>query len=216
MLAIPAAVILFFTPVRASAQGPAASFQDAVNLYQSGLYEKARTVFESLGDPMSRAYAVLCAIKADDADYARLYAEYNDEFPESVLGNRIRYEYASSLFAKEDYAAAAAMFSQVSETRLDPSDLLNLNFRRGYCAYANGRYDDAVYYLLKVESAPKSSLTSTIWDILLTTEGSSTWQRSGSALSSRMSASVLWLNTISSNAVSTRKTTTTSWTMARR
>ena len=160
LLAISAAVLLFFTPARAGAQEPAASFQDAVNLYQSGVYGKARTIFESLGDPMSRAYAVLCAIKADDDDYARLFREYNDEFPESVLGNRIRYEYASSLFAKEDYASAAAMFSQVSESRLESSDLLNLNFRRGYCAYANGRYDDAVYYLLKVESAPKSSLTS--------------------------------------------------------
>ena len=158
--ALSAALFLLFAPVRAGAQERPGSFQDAVNLYQSGVYAKARTIFESLGDPMSRAYVVLCAIKADDEDYSRLYREYDNEYPESVLANRIRYEYASSLFAKEDYASASAMYAQVSETRLEPSELLNLNFRRGYCAYANGKYDDAVYYLLKVESAPKSSLTS--------------------------------------------------------
>lgn len=158
--AILAASVLLFSPVRAGAQAGEASFQDAVKLYESGVYEKARTVFESFGDPMSRAYAVLCAIKAGDEDHARIFWEYNSEFPETILGNRIRFEYALSLFAKEDYNGAAAMLQQVSESRLSPSEQLNYNFRRGYCAYANGRYDEAVNYLLKVESAPKSSLTS--------------------------------------------------------
>ena len=131
LLTVTAVAMLFSFSVRAGAQAGDKSFQDAVNLYQSGVYGKARTIFEGLGDPMSRAYAVLCAIKGDDADHERVFWEYNNEYPESVLGNRIRYEYAASLFAKEDYAGAAQMLSQVSETRLDPSDVLNYNFRRG-------------------------------------------------------------------------------------
>lgn len=150
---------LLHAPVRAGAQEQDSRFQEAVNLYQNGVYERARTIFETLADPMSEAYAVLCAVKGGDSDYERVFWEYNDKYPESILGNRIRFEYAANLFAKEDYAGAASMLQQVSETRLGQADQLNYNFRRGYCAYIAGRYEEAVTYLMKVESAPKNSYT---------------------------------------------------------
>ena len=160
LLVITAATAILFSPARAGAQAVDSRYQEAVKLYESGVYGKARTIFESLGDPMSKAYVVLCSVKADDDDHARLYKEYNDAYPESVLGNRIRFEYAAKLFAAEDYDGAAELLKQVSETRLGLSDQLNYNFRRGYCAYIQGRYDEALTYLLKVENAPKNSLTS--------------------------------------------------------
>ncbi len=160
LLVITAATALLFSLARAGAQDADVRFREAVKLYESGVYGKARTIFESLGDPMSKAYVVLCAVKADDDDHARLFREYNESYPESVLDNRIRYEYAGKLFAKEDYAGAADLLKQVSETRLGQADQLNYNFRRGYCAFNAGQYDEAVTYLLKVENAPKSSLTS--------------------------------------------------------
>ena len=160
LLVITAATALLFSLARAGAQDADVRFREAVKLYESGVYGKARTIFEALGDPMSKAYVVLCAVKADDDDHARLFREYNESYPESVLDNRIRYEYAGKLFAKEDYAGAADLLKQVSETRLGQADQLNYNFRRGYCAFNAGQYDEAVTYLLKVENAPKSSLTS--------------------------------------------------------
>ena len=96
LLTITAVSLLFSFSVRAGAQENEKSFQDAVNLYQNGAYERARAIFEELGDPMSSAYAVLCAIKGEDDDYARVFWEYNDKYPETVLGNRIRYEYAKN------------------------------------------------------------------------------------------------------------------------
>lgn len=160
LLIFTAVAVLVFSPVRAGAQAPKDAYHDAVELYQNGSYGKARSIFESLGDPMSRAYVVLCAIKANDDDHTRLFLEYNEEYPESVLGNRIRYEYATSLFVKEDYQSAYNCFKQVAETRLPAADQLNYNFRCGYCCFSMGMYDEAVPYLLKVEAAPKSSLTS--------------------------------------------------------
>ena len=159
-LVITALTALLFFSARAGAQDADTRFKEAVTLYENGVYGKARTVFESLGDPMSKAYVVLCAVKAGDDDLSRLYREYNDAYPESVLANRIRYEYAGRLFAAEDYAGASELLMQVSETRLGAADQLNYNFRRGYCAYTAGRYDEALTYLLKVENAPKNSLTS--------------------------------------------------------
>ena len=160
LLIFTAVAVLVFSPVRAGAQAPKDAYHDAVELYQNGSYGKARSIFESLGDPMSRAYVVLCAIKANDDDHTRLFLEYNEEYPESVLSNRIRYEYATSLFVKEDYQSAYNCFKQVAETRLPAADQLNYNFRCGYCCFSMGMYDEAVPYLLKVEAAPKSSLTS--------------------------------------------------------
>jgi tetratricopeptide (TPR) repeat protein len=160
LLASLAFLPLFLSPVCAGAQERSGLYEEAVNLYQSGAYARARTIFSSLGDPMSEAYALLCAIKDKDPDYPVLYKNYFDANPENVLGNQIRFEYASDLFGKEEYPEADAMLSQVVETRLTASDRLNYDFRKGYCSYKAGRLDEALDYFLKVESAPKNSLTS--------------------------------------------------------
>ena len=158
-LTLSSLTILTFGVLRAGAQGREDAYSKALILYENGSYAKARSLFDEAGDPLSKAYAVLCAIKSDDADYRRLYNEYYARYPESVLGDLIRYEYASNLFAKGDYEAAGKMFAQVSETGLDSGYLTDYRFRRGYCSFATGNYDDAIGWLVQVESAPKSSLT---------------------------------------------------------
>ena len=58
LLTITAVSLLFSFSVRAGAQENEKSFQDAVNLYQNGAYERARAIFEELGDVIF----VLCRI----------------------------------------------------------------------------------------------------------------------------------------------------------
>ena len=160
MLAAVASVLLFLSPVCAGAQERSEVFDEAVNLYDNGVYARARTLFTSLQDPVSEAYALLCAIKEKDPDYPVLYRRYFDTCPEPALGNQIRYEYASDLFEKEDYREAYAMLLQVAEIRLNATDRLNYDFRKAYCSYKDGRFDEALEYFLKVDGAPKNSLTS--------------------------------------------------------
>ena len=160
LIAFAASALVFLSPVCAGAQESTKTFEYAVNLYRNGSYTAARAAFTSLGDPLSEAYALLCAIKNDDPDYPVLYKKYFSSNTESVLGNRIRFEYAADLFAKEQYEDCDAMLSQVVETRLEAADRLNYDFRKAYCLYKAGRYDEALSYFLKVEDAPKNSLTS--------------------------------------------------------
>ena len=159
LLTFASVTVLILSSLRAGAQERESVYRSALDLYENGSYSTARTMFASLGDPLSEAYALLCAIKNGDADYPRLYAEYNEKYPEPVLGDLIRYAYATDLFDKGNYDGASQMLSQVSETRIGEENRLNYRFRRGYCAFACGRYDEAIPWLVQVEAAPKSSLT---------------------------------------------------------
>lgn len=155
-----AAVLFCAVPVRAGAQSADRAFADAETLYRNGSYAEARSIFETLEDPLSKAYVVLCAIRTDDPDYPKLYRKLVSDYPETVLGNDIRYAYANDLFAKENYADASVMLAQVSPSGLAPVERINYDFRRGYCAYVDGRADDALESFLRVDQAPKNSLTS--------------------------------------------------------
>ena len=154
-----AAMLFFVAPVRAGAQANDVRFANAETLYRNGAYAEARSIFESLEGPLPKAYVVLCAIKTNDPDYPKLYRRLGAEYPETILGNTIRYAYANDLFAKENYADAAVMLAQVSSTRLEPAEVVNYDFRRGYCAYVGGDPEAALNCFLKVEKAPKNALT---------------------------------------------------------
>ena len=157
--ALAAAAILVFAPVHAGAQTRAQSFQEAVNLYENGVYEYARTIFEKIDDPLAGAYAVLCAIRSDAPDCDRLFREFDQEGLSSAIGGRIRYEYASRLFGKKDYAGALALLSTVSEGDIPSSSVAEYRYKRGYSASASGNYDAAIPWFVKLNELPKNSLT---------------------------------------------------------
>lgn len=57
-------VVLFTTLVFSAAASPSREMERAVKLYDSGMYDRARSVFESLPQtPLSDGYVVLCAIR---------------------------------------------------------------------------------------------------------------------------------------------------------
>ena len=157
--AMVSAMILAMLPLRAGAQTRAQGFQEAVNLYENGVYGQARTVFEAIGDPLSKAYVGLCAMKSESPDAERLYREYAGQYPVSVLSPRIRYEYASNFFSQKKYAEALKLLATVPESDLPASARAEYRYRRGYSASAIGDYDSAIPWLVKVNDLPKNSLT---------------------------------------------------------
>ena len=68
--AIYLSVLLMFTGSAAlHAQSSPQRLREAVDLFENGAYAKARAMFDSLGDPLSQAYSILCAVKVNSSDY---------------------------------------------------------------------------------------------------------------------------------------------------
>ena len=52
-------------------------YRKALELYENGMYEEARTIFETLeGNALVDGYTVLCAVKLRSGDYEALMGEY--------------------------------------------------------------------------------------------------------------------------------------------
>lgn len=161
VLAALSAVLLTASQLPLSASAETRDYRRAVRLYQNGMYERARSVFESIsGDPLSEAYTVLCAIKMRSDDYVELMEEYHKDYPSSIMTSRIRLENARVLFDDQKYSEAALEFSKVDSVSLPMSDLPEYIFKCGYCQFAMGNYPEAAQFFTILEGLSFSEFTS--------------------------------------------------------
>ena len=130
----------------ALAQGPdvAQIRSEASSLYAAGMFEGARTLFEKAGDdPVSQAYVVLCALRAQSPDRQQLLDDFFARNVPTVLNDEICYRHALNLFDAMDYSGAAAWFSRVNPKNIDSAERAPLAFKKGYCAFNAGDYSTA-------------------------------------------------------------------------
>ena len=157
--AVAATIIIFSGFTRAGAQTKSSVFGQAMDLYSNGMYEKARTLFETVEDPLADGYAALCAAKANTSDYPDLIVRHETKYPRSVLASELHYQYALNLFDAGEYQAANNEFAKVDGTALVAHNAAEYNFKRGYCALEDGRFATARDYFAAVETLPKSPYT---------------------------------------------------------
>lgn len=125
----------------------------AVDLYRSGLYTRARAIFESeIGDPMFDGYVVLCALAEQSEDRTTLLYAFERNHPKSVLSDRIRFEYARELFDAERYAEASIELSKVSSSILTEKETPEFVFKSGFCAFTLGQYPEAQQFFTILEA----------------------------------------------------------------
>ena len=68
-LTLPSAVL--------RADDTSGAMRRALDLYENGMYERARTIFDSFADdPLAEGYSVLCAIQTGSGDYPALLEDY--------------------------------------------------------------------------------------------------------------------------------------------
>ncbi len=146
-----AAVLLAL--VVSSAQMPAApvfrsaEYKDAVRLYEKGMYDRARAVFDALSekedDPMCAGYALLCATRLKAAGYEDRMEEYFKQYGLTPLANELNWQYATNLFDEQRYVDAMTRFDKVNLASFPKSQKTELLFKRAYCDYALGDYESA-------------------------------------------------------------------------
>lgn len=143
-----------------SAQDSPARFREAVNLYEQGVYNRARSIFDELGDPLSRAYSILCAVKVNSSDYQDLIAAYEDSNPDSFLSAQIHYAAAVNAFGEGNYSVASSELARAGgPDALPEKDRAEFLFMNGYSSYKLERLSAAVRDFYAVQKMPHSTFT---------------------------------------------------------
>ncbi|MCR5351233.1 MAG: tetratricopeptide repeat protein, partial [Bacteroidales bacterium] len=132
-------------------------WQQAMRLFENGVYEQARILFASMPDePLADAYEVLCALKMQTADYPELLMAYRVRYPSSRLSGVLHFEQARIFFDERKYQQAATEFSFVATADLAEKEMPEYIFKCGYSAFALGHYTEAAQFFTLLESLPQS------------------------------------------------------------
>ena len=140
------------------------TYREAVRLYENGMFDRARVLFEELSskkpeDPMSAGYALMCAVQQKAAGYEESIDNYVATYGCTPLSSPIHQLYATSLFDDGRYAEAAREFDQVNGKGLSRKDFTELLFKRAYCDFATGNYARAADGFDVVIRRPASEYT---------------------------------------------------------
>ncbi len=147
-----------------AAQGPQTKeYRQAVRLYQNGMYQSARSIFENVsktsGDVLSEGYAILCAAKMHTEGYVTLIEQFLDRHPETILTGQLRYQLGLDYFDQGAYAAARAEFVQFNKDALLKEQVAEYMFKRAYCDFGLYEYESARPLFAGVEKMPFSDFT---------------------------------------------------------
>lgn len=149
------AASLTLVPAALKADTASDRFREARSLYDKGMYERARVLFEQGGeDPLCRCYAVLCAVKLGEPNCEQLVATVDTLYPKSVLSSQIHYEMALRLFERGDFEGCSAEFDKAGDVPLAGDKKAEVLVKRGFCEMEMGRYANARDYFAKAASMP--------------------------------------------------------------
>ncbi|MCQ2153277.1 MAG: tetratricopeptide repeat protein [Bacteroidales bacterium] len=151
-----AAALLLAAFADAYADQPGKTYSDAVALYEQGMFNRAAQMFGSLGSYAdAEAYSALCRLRMHSPEGGRLVEKVAD----SPLKDLAWFHYGVNLFADGDYAASARALDKVNGRIEKGPDAAEYLYKRGYCDYALGLYQDAERRLMKVEALAQSDYT---------------------------------------------------------
>ena len=136
-------------------------FLRGLQLYRTGIYSGARSVFEKISDKDSRAegYAILCAIKTKAFGYQDLVRDYTLKHSGSAMSGLLYFNTGLNLFDEMKYSEAAEAFSHVQRSYLSTEEANELLYKTGYCYFAEGNFAGAKSVLSEFDTLPGSDYT---------------------------------------------------------
>lgn len=153
-------IICGLTAILLSGITPAAaqdSFREARDLYNQGLYDRAKVLFNRNDDILSRGYALMCDLKTGTEGAWEEAELYVTAVPESVLVPQIEFLQGTRFFDKGDFAKAAVHFDRISDYDLDPSLRAEYLYKNAYSHYASGNRFEAEQLFNRVLTLPYSN-----------------------------------------------------------
>ena len=162
LCAAAAALLIGALAFQAQAAPGNADYKKALKLYRSGMYERAKDIFEDLGrsgNLLGEGYSALCAAKMQTEGFMDELDSYLLKYPESSLTSQVRFEKGLALFDAGDYTGARREFASFSKDDLMREQVAEYMFKRAYSDYALMNYPDARERFLAVEKMPFSDYT---------------------------------------------------------
>ena len=151
------AAILLSASLFAAPDGRKELLQEAVSLYNSGMYERAASLLDRIkGEPVSDGYALLCAIKMQSPDVDTMVADYERTWGNTSVTNQIDWEYGKKLFDAARYKEAEFRLKRTDSKRLEEVCRPELAYKKGYCKFVEGDFTGARKDYLEVEGLPMS------------------------------------------------------------
>ncbi len=163
MKIIKAALLLLITGIFtipfASAQrtenfkSPQYEYQTAVDLFNKEKYGSAQQyfkyVYESTDDKQhdlrtnSLFYQGVCAAKLDNQDAGYLLQSFIDRYPVHTSVPEAHYYLGRFYFARKNYKKAIAQFDEIYESEIQPENVQEYHFKKGYSYFMTEDYDNA-------------------------------------------------------------------------
>ena len=138
-------------------------FRDAVRLYEKGMVNRSRTMFDAISDKGAKAdcegYSVLGDVLMNTPGYELKMQEFLQNQPYSIHIPQIRYAHALNVFDAQDYKAAAEEFALLNTKQLNKDQRTEFLFKRAYCDLENKNLDIALERFQEVEKLPVSDYT---------------------------------------------------------
>ena len=134
--------------------------RQAIQLYESGMFSEARTLFSSLrDDPTAQSYVLLCDLKMHSPEAGERVACYEPRPKDRSLASQVYYQYALNLFDEQRYDQAAEYLQRVDPKQLFADQKAEYVFKSGYCDYVSGRFPEARSRFRELEQMPLSDYT---------------------------------------------------------
>ncbi|MDY6348112.1 MAG: tetratricopeptide repeat protein [Bacteroidales bacterium] len=134
-------------------KSPQYEYQTAVDLFNKEKYGSAQQyfkyVFENTEDKQhdlktnSLFYQGVCAAKLDNQDAGYLLQSFIDKYPVHTSVPEARYYLGSYYFSRKNYKKTIAQFEQIYESEIQPENISEYHFKKGYSYFMNGDKDNA-------------------------------------------------------------------------
>jgi TolA-binding protein len=155
---LPGLFVVLFAPVQA--QRPAhyehrdADLARARELFDKAKYAAARyeleRVVQRISDPHDATrteaefLAALCAVRLFNNDAGHRLLAFIDAHPEDLHVGAVRFELFKHAFARKRWAESLTWAEQVDRFALDPAELEEFRFKRGYAYFQAGKHEQAL------------------------------------------------------------------------
>ena len=133
----------------------------AENLYINGEYSLAQNIFMSELNKSEKNDFVLyriaeCSKKTGNDDAVYWYLELLNKYKKSNYFQKSKLDLSYIYFSEKNYTSSVRLLEDISQKELMTDEYF---FKYGYSLFCLEKYDDAKYYLLKVEEGKYKALS---------------------------------------------------------
>lgn len=140
-------------------ESPRYEFKTAMDLFNKEKYGSAQQYFKYVYDNTediqqdlktnSFFYMGVCAAKLDNQDAAFLLHAFIDRYPVHTFVNEARFYLGRYYFSRKQWKKAILQFDELLVNEIQPENIAEYRFKKGYAYFMTGDYDQAKSLFMK-------------------------------------------------------------------